>query len=121
MPGECRPLPDRAPPSVVTRATVVSCNGQQRAREDPSQSVRTGIARAPFARGEKNMTIWADVDSAIPNDESSAEHDGVVLQHLKLVKALAARIYRRLPIAVDLNDLFQAGVVGLLDAIKSYD
>lgn len=67
------------------------------------------------------MTIGADVESEIPEDESGAQRDGIVLQQLKLVKALAAEIYRRLPIAVDLNDLFQAGVVGLLDAVETYD
>jgi RNA polymerase sigma factor for flagellar operon FliA len=45
----------------------------------------------------------------------------MVLQHLGLVRALAARIHRNLPMAVDLDDLVQAGVLGLLDALEKYD
>jgi RNA polymerase sigma factor for flagellar operon FliA len=67
------------------------------------------------------MTTWMDVPSSVAVDEPRSRRDEVVLEHLDLVKALAVRIHRKLPVGADLNDLFQAGVVGLLDAAENYD
>jgi RNA polymerase sigma factor for flagellar operon FliA len=67
------------------------------------------------------MMIWMDVPSSVAADEPRSRRDEVVLEHLAQVKALAVRIHRKLPIGADLNDLFQAGVVGLLDAVENYD
>jgi RNA polymerase sigma factor for flagellar operon FliA len=67
------------------------------------------------------VTSRGEVPSWIPVGGRGSRRDGIVLQHLTLVKAMAARIHRDLPIAVDLDDLFQAGVVGLLDAVETYD
>jgi RNA polymerase sigma factor for flagellar operon FliA len=64
---------------------------------------------------------WRDRAEDIPAVKSGSPRDGVVFEHLGLVRAIAARISRSLPMAVDANDLFQAGVVGLLDALEQYD
>src|ERR1035437_8764731 len=45
----------------------------------------------------------------------------VVLEHLPLVKAIAIRVHENLPVHVDLDDLIQAGVMGLFDAVTKYD
>ena len=47
--------------------------------------------------------------------------DQLVMKHLPLVKAIAAGIRRNLPAHVDLDDLVQAGALGLLDATRKYD
>ena len=47
--------------------------------------------------------------------------DQFVMKHLPLVKAIAAGIRRNLPAHVDLDDLVQAGALGLLDATRKYD
>lgn len=44
-----------------------------------------------------------------------------ILCHLPLVKQLAGRIARGLPRFVDLEDLIQAGTVGLIQAYENYD
>lgn len=44
-----------------------------------------------------------------------------VLQHLGLVKTLAGRLAISLPAHVDAADLYSAGLVGLVDAIRNYD
>ncbi|MFT7518748.1 MAG: RNA polymerase sigma factor for flagellar operon FliA [Kiritimatiellia bacterium] len=44
-----------------------------------------------------------------------------VLQHYSMVRAIACRIYQRLPKAVELDDLISAGVTGLIEAIDRYD
>jgi RNA polymerase sigma factor for flagellar operon FliA len=50
-----------------------------------------------------------------------AQRDGLVLEHLPLVKAIAINIHQKLPVHVDLDDLVQAGVIGLLDAANKFD
>jgi RNA polymerase sigma factor FliA len=49
------------------------------------------------------------------------ERNELVLQELPQVYYVAARIHERLPKQVDMNDLVQAGVIGLLDACRNYD
>jgi RNA polymerase sigma factor FliA len=47
--------------------------------------------------------------------------DQMVLEHLPLVKAIAGRVHQNLPVHVDLDDLFHAGILGLLDAANKYN
>ncbi len=49
------------------------------------------------------------------------ERNELVLRELPQVYYIAARIRERLPKQVDLEDLVQAGVLGLLDACRNYD
>jgi RNA polymerase sigma factor for flagellar operon FliA len=43
------------------------------------------------------------------------------LQHAPLVKRIAYHLLNRLPDSVQVDDLIQAGMLGLLEAIKNYD
>jgi len=52
---------------------------------------------------------------------SDAKRNELVLEHLPLVKAIALRVRENLPVHVDLDDLVQAGVLGLFDAAVKYD
>jgi RNA polymerase sigma factor FliA len=45
----------------------------------------------------------------------------LVMQHAPLVKRIAYHLMGRLPDSVLLDDLIQAGMLGLLEAIKNYD
>ena len=45
----------------------------------------------------------------------------MVIDHLPMVKAIAARFRLKLPLHLELNDLVQAGIVGLLEAAHRYD
>ncbi len=47
--------------------------------------------------------------------------DEVILQHAPLVKRIAYHLLNRLPDSVQVDDLIQAGMLGLLEAIKQYD
>ena len=49
------------------------------------------------------------------------ERNDLVLEHLPLVKAIAARCRVRLPSHLEFSDLVQAGILGLLDAARKYD
>jgi RNA polymerase sigma factor for flagellar operon FliA len=50
-----------------------------------------------------------------------AERDAEIQRHLPLVYTVVERIAAHLPPTVDKNDLFHAGVLGLIDAIDRFD
>jgi RNA polymerase sigma factor for flagellar operon FliA len=51
----------------------------------------------------------------------SKSREEVVLEYAPLVRQIANRLAARLPDSLDRNDLIQAGMIGLLDAIEKYD
>jgi RNA polymerase sigma factor FliA len=51
----------------------------------------------------------------------AAEGDDLVMQELSQVYYIAARIRERLPQHVEMEDLVSAGVIGLLEATRSFD
>jgi len=57
--------------------------------------------------------MYAAVQANTTND--------LVVQHLPLVKRIAYHLMGRLPDSVQLDDLIQSGMLGLLEAIKHYD
>ena len=48
-------------------------------------------------------------------------HDDLITQHVDLVKRIAQHLIARLPSTVDLDDLMQSGMVGLLEAAGNFD
>lgn len=52
---------------------------------------------------------------------NSRERERLLLEHLSLVRHVAKSIHARLPQHVCLDDLIQAGVLGLIQAIDKYD
>jgi RNA polymerase sigma factor for flagellar operon FliA len=55
------------------------------------------------------------------SSDSLDERNDLVMQELPQVYYVAARIHERLPRNVEIEDLVQAGVLGLLDACRNYD
>lgn len=49
------------------------------------------------------------------------QRDQRVVQHLTLVKRIAYHLISRLPSAIQVDDLIQAGMLGLIEASKHYD
>ncbi|TVR46025.1 MAG: FliA/WhiG family RNA polymerase sigma factor [Planctomycetota bacterium] len=49
------------------------------------------------------------------------ERDGKIMQHLPLVHSVVEKIAAYLPSSVERDDLFHAGVIGLMDAIDRFD
>jgi len=49
------------------------------------------------------------------------QQDQRVLQHLTLVKRIAYHLISRLPSSIHVDDLIQAGMLGLIEASKHYD
>lgn len=52
---------------------------------------------------------------------SPDERERLILEHAPLVKYIAQRLAVKLPPHVDMNDLINTGVLGLLDAIEKFD
>ena len=53
--------------------------------------------------------------------EKPATHEHMVEKHASLVKRIACHLLNRLPASVQLEDLIQAGMIGLLEASRNYD
>lgn len=51
----------------------------------------------------------------------ATDKDALVREHLPLVKKIAYHMMSRLPASVEVDDLIQAGLLGLLDAVDRYD
>lgn len=65
-----------------------------------------------------NLNMYAP----IPNeDKTPNDADNLITQHSSLVKRIAYHIMSRLPPSVQVDDLIQAGMIGLLEASRNYD
>jgi len=56
-----------------------------------------------------------------PADNDGNGYQEVVTQYASLVKRIAYHIMSRLPPSVQVDDLIQAGMIGLLEAARNYD
>lgn len=52
---------------------------------------------------------------------SSLSDDNLIVQHVDLVKRIARHLIARLPSSVDIDDLMQSGMIGLLEAARNFD
>ena len=52
---------------------------------------------------------------------SYESQDDLISEHIGLVKRIAHHLVARLPSSVDINDLLQAGMIGLLEAASNFD
>jgi RNA polymerase sigma factor FliA len=60
--------------------------------------------------------------SALNEAESNASsREDILIEHLPLVRLVARRIHEGLPSYILLDDLYSAGIVGLIDAVAKYD
>lgn len=55
------------------------------------------------------------------SDSNIERADSLVRQHASLVKRIAFHLMARLPSSVQVDDLIQAGMIGLLEASKKYE
>ncbi len=56
-----------------------------------------------------------------PSFRSQESRDDLILTHLPKVRYIADRIAAKLPPSVERDDLYGAGVVGLIDAVERFD
>jgi len=55
------------------------------------------------------------------NSLTTSDKERLVIQYMQLVRYVAQRLISRLPANVELEDLVNAGILGLLDAVEKYD
>jgi len=60
------------------------------------------------------------MDMAIPTREATTANE-VVLTHTPLVRRIAYHLIARLPSNVQVDDLIQSGMIGLLEAFRNYE
>jgi RNA polymerase sigma factor for flagellar operon FliA len=53
--------------------------------------------------------------------EDFTKRERLIMEYAPLVKYIANRIAMRLPPHIDVNDLINAGIIGLIDAIEKFD
>jgi RNA polymerase sigma factor for flagellar operon FliA len=78
-----------------------------------TMSVAVSATRSAIEHGEP--------DSFKEPNAELARRNQVVLGHLPMVKSVAQWMHSTLPIQAELNDLIQAGTLGLIDAANKYD
>jgi RNA polymerase sigma factor FliA len=54
-------------------------------------------------------------------DRLASQQEQIVVDHLPLVRFIARRVHERVPRHVPIDDLYSAGIIGLLDAIGKFD
>ena len=61
-------------------------------------------------------------EQVLPNGEATDENlTAVVERYAPLVKRIAHHLLLRMPASVQIDDLIQSGMIGLLEAAKKYD
>jgi RNA polymerase sigma factor for flagellar operon FliA len=63
----------------------------------------------------------ANMPPSRPDRPLTAEQDRLMIEHLPIVRFIARRVHERLPQHVPIEDLYSAGVLGLLDAFGKFD
>jgi RNA polymerase sigma factor FliA len=88
-------------------------------------SAPTGCLTKPHLPGSAEHKPLSDPSVAgappCPRELLTAEWERVMAEHLPIVRLIARRIHERLPQHVPIEDLYSAGVVGLLDAFGRFD
>jgi RNA polymerase sigma factor FliA len=79
----------------------------------------------PVNADSQKITTTTESLTKLPADYSedylAANREQLILEHLPIVRFIARRIHARLPQHVLIEDLYSAGVVGLLDAVEKFD
>jgi RNA polymerase sigma factor FliA len=88
-------------------------------------SAPTGCLTKPDLPGSSEYKSPRNPAAAVaapgPRDLLTAEKGRVMVEHIPIVQFIARRIHERLPQHVPIEDLYSAGVIGLLDAFGRFD
>jgi RNA polymerase sigma factor for flagellar operon FliA len=79
------------------------------------------LAPSEGAKKEASAEASGKAFRAPPGDLLTTEQEQLMIEHLPIVRFIARRIHERLPQHVPIEDLYSAGVVGLLDAFSKFD
>lgn len=88
--------------------------GQQKGRSARRASIETPPAKRK-SRGTKAAEAFAGLDANLD------KRNELIIEYLPLVKFIANRIAGRLPNHIEVDDLINSGIIGLIDALKKFD
>ena len=63
----------------------------------------------------------SETDKEIVDAWNGMTRDEIILKHAPMVKYIASRISMKLPQSVEIDDLIQVGILGLIDAVSKFD
>jgi RNA polymerase sigma factor FliA len=72
-------------------------------------------------RSYSSQTIFKKTPVLALTYQGQDSREDLILSHLPKVKYIADRIGARLPVTVERDDLYGAGVLGLIDAVERFD
>jgi len=117
----------QVPAGACTAAPLVgnrdkkSDNRQARMGKDHGKAVLVDELTESKRKGEEEAKDQMHSAKQLPQAAMNARRDDLVLEHLRLVRAIALSIHQNLPGHVDLDDLAQAGIIGLFDAASKFN
>jgi RNA polymerase sigma factor FliA len=85
---------------------------------NPSITMMLNVELKPEKKQNKTTDLWRGYRRKATRADAEA---GLVEEYLPLVKSVVGRLQMSLPSHVDAEDLYSAGLVGLLDAIRHYN
>jgi RNA polymerase sigma factor for flagellar operon FliA len=97
--------------------------GLRRLRRNGAPAPEVSAVSGASEDVQKEVPAAAPVKALVPRtgDLLTAEQELRMVEHLPIVRFIARRIHERLPQHVPIEDLYSAGVVGLLDAFSKFD
>jgi RNA polymerase sigma factor FliA len=103
-----------------------AAKGQRRPRRNGGSApdisaVNHGASPSAKNANKEGKVLPATAAAPRAADLLSAEQEKLMVEHLPIVRFIARRIHERLPQHVPIEDLYSAGVVGLLDAFGKFD
>ena len=106
------------------RAIATGSDGPERRRiqsRDRRQHVTSQSLPLPSTPPDREAGLQTKHPGIEQAPRLTAAQDELVVEHLPLVRLIARRIHERLPQHVLVEDLYSAGVVGLIDASRKFD
>jgi RNA polymerase sigma factor for flagellar operon FliA len=98
---------------------------QEKENGKRSSETKTSIYASESGEAAARKTATAKKQNSSQNKSQASANDPmrnqVIMDYAPLIKYIAQKIAARLPSNIDLDDLFSAGVIGLMDAIDKYD
>jgi RNA polymerase sigma factor FliA len=84
----------------------------------PVESLPESVASLPAARPMDRTALWKRYAHSGPG---SPTENQIIERYLPLVKTVVGRLAMSLPAHVDMEDLYSAGLVGLLNAVRRFN
>lgn len=95
-------------------------NKKQSSEKQNQSNVKSATSKASLSKETSSKKQTHTVSRALPLTNDPMRNQ-VIMDYAPLIKYIAQKIAARLPSNIDLDDLFSAGVIGLMDAIDKYD